>query len=95
VDVWTLVRAIYALVVIAAVLAALRFGLRELARRRLSDAKSDARFVRVLETALLPHDAALVVVRAGNAYQLIGVGRVTTICEVPAEVAARVVAAQR
>jgi hypothetical protein len=97
VDVWTVVRVVYALAVIAATLAALRFGLRAAGRSRLLASASEGRFVHVLETTALSHDSALVVVRIGDTYRVLAAGHagVTAICEIPQEAATRVVGSHR
>jgi flagellar biogenesis protein FliO len=91
---WMLARALYALAVVGALLAALRFLLRGAARRGLNAGHADARFVRVVETAMLSHGAMLHVIRTGDAYHVVGVtqGSLTNVCEIPSEVAARIVA---
>lgn len=88
-----LVRGLYALAVVGALLAALRFSLRASTRGRPSAALGNERFVRVIETTMLSHGAMLHVIRSGDAYHVVGVtqGSLTPVCEIPLEVAARIV----
>jgi flagellar biogenesis protein FliO len=92
VDAWVLVRALYALAVVGALLAALRFGLRASTRVKPCTAQGNERFVRVIETTLLSHGAMLHVIRSGDAYHVVGVtqGSLTPVCEIPSDVAARI-----
>ncbi len=77
VEAWSLARAVYALIAVAAVLAALRFALARFGAVRVRFGRS--RLTEVVETIALPYDAAIAVVRIGNERHVVAVGRGTVV----------------
>jgi len=77
VETWSLARAVYAVLAVAAVLAALRFALGRFGAARLRFGR--ARLTEVVETIALPYDAAIAVVRVGAERHVVAVGRGTVV----------------
>ncbi len=77
VETWSLARAVYAVLAVAAVMVALRFALARLGAVRLRFGR--ARLIELVETVALPYDAAIAVVRVGTQRHVVAVGRGTVV----------------
>ena len=72
-EAWSIARAVYALLAVAAVLAALRFVLARFGGARLRFGRG--RIVELVDAIALPHDAAVAVVRVGRERHVVAIGR--------------------
>jgi flagellar biogenesis protein FliO len=77
VETWSLARAVYAVLAVAAVLVGLRFALARLGAVRVRFGRP--RLIELIETVALPYDAAIAVVRVGRDRHVVAVGRGTVV----------------
>jgi flagellar biogenesis protein FliO len=73
VEAWSIARAAYALLAVAAMLVALRFVLARFGGARLRF--GSRRMVELVDAIALPHDAAVAVVRVGRTLHVLAVAR--------------------
>jgi len=87
VDIWFVLKSIWALALVALVLVALAVAVRILARGRLLVA-SDRRLVTVVESTLLAQNVTVHVLKVGDTCYLVGggAGGITLIDELPVDV---------
>ena len=95
-DGWFILKAVYALAVIAFILVALTWLVRTLGRGRILSSTAH-RLTSVIESTYLTQQSTLHVIKVGERFYVVGGGQagLTLICELPAEDVNEWIAGQR